>query len=119
MQNKDLDDVQPVPHLSQKAKAFWRWATTQYTLKQYDLQLLLMACEALDRCMQARKALKRNGLIYADRFGQPRARPEVKIEKDSKLVFARIISQLNLKKLPSLQAKQESEWTGIIERLNK
>ena len=67
-----------------------------YELEQHHVRLLTLACSAWDRCEQARQALKRHGLICKDRFDQPRARPEVSIERDNRLAFARMVRELSL-----------------------
>ena len=61
----------------------------EFELEEHHLKLLTAACESWDRCQQARRRLKKHGLTYADRFGQPRARPEVGIERDNRIAFAR------------------------------
>jgi hypothetical protein len=58
--------------------------------------LLRLAAEAWDRCEQARLVIAEQGLTYMDRFEQPRARPEVAIERDSRIAFARLIRELAL-----------------------
>ena len=60
------------------------------------MRLLTLASEAWDRGQQARKLLATHGLVYVDRFGAPRARPEVAIERDSRLAFARLLRELDL-----------------------
>jgi phage terminase small subunit len=55
-----------------------------------------MAAESWDRCTEAREILKREGLTFDDRFGQPKARPEVAIERDSRIAFARLLRELSL-----------------------
>ena len=67
-----------------------------WTLEDHHVRLLTAAAEAWDRCQQARKRLAKNGLTYTDRFGQPRARPEIGIERDSRLAFSRLIRELDL-----------------------
>lgn len=67
-----------------------------YELEPQHLRLLRLACEAWDRAEQARKVLRRRGLTYRDRFDQPRARPEVAIERDSRMAFARLLRELDL-----------------------
>jgi hypothetical protein len=52
--------------------------------------------EARDRQQQAREAVAEYGAVYEDRFGQPRARPEVGMERDCRLAFARLLRELNL-----------------------
>jgi hypothetical protein len=44
----------------------------------------------------AREVLDKDGLTYTDRFGAPRARPEVAIERDSRIAFARLVRELAL-----------------------
>ena len=67
-----------------------------YDLASHHVRLLILACEAWDRGQEARAALKREGLTYNNRFGQPVSRPEVGIERDSRIGFARLIRELNL-----------------------
>ena len=101
-------------HLSKHAKDFWRWALYEYQLNRDELQLLLMACEAMDRCIQARKRLAKQGLTYNDRFGQPKSRPEVAIERDSRLAFARLVKQLGLGKKLGREMTTENPWNRLV-----
>ena len=55
-----------------------------------------LACESYDRAEQARAVLSIAGTVFVDRFNQPRARPEIKIENDSRIMFARLLRELNL-----------------------
>ncbi len=103
-------------HLSKHAKGFWRWAVSEYQLNEDDLHLLTMACEAMDRCIQARKRLAKQGLTYTDRFGQPKSRPEVAIERDSRLAFARLVKQLGLRQKLSRELTIDNPFTQLMER---
>jgi len=67
-----------------------------YELEEHHLKLLTLAGEAWDRCQDARKMLDREGVTYLNKFNEPRARPEVAIERDSRLAFARILREINL-----------------------
>jgi hypothetical protein len=67
-----------------------------FDLDPHHLRLLRLACEAWDRGQEAREALAEHGSIYEDRFGQPRARPEVAIERDARISFARMLRELAL-----------------------
>ena len=60
------------------------------------MRLLTLACEAWDRAVQARVALEEHGLVFTDRFGSPRPRPELAVERDSRIAFARLVRELNL-----------------------
>jgi P27 family predicted phage terminase small subunit len=83
-------------HLSAESRTLWRELTHEYELEPHELKTLRLALEALDRATQARKALRRKGLTYEDRFGAPHARPEVAIERDSRGAFARLMKELAL-----------------------
>ena len=86
----------PPPHLSKKMKEFWSGVFELNNLQSHETLILVKACEAFDRPEQARRILKRQGLTYEDRFDQPRSRPEVAIERDSKALFAKLLGQINL-----------------------
>ncbi len=83
-------------HLSKMSRAWWRRVSIDYGLEEHHERLLTACCEAWDRMAEAREALSEHGTTYLDRFGQPRARPEVTIERDSRLAFARLVRELNL-----------------------
>jgi phage terminase small subunit len=83
-------------HLSEDAAKWWRSVNREYDLEDHHLRLLTLAAEAWDRTQQAREVLAKEGLIYTDRFNAPRARPEVSIERDSRLAFARLLRELDL-----------------------
>ena len=65
-------------------------------MESHHIRTLTLACEAWDRCAEARAILDRDGLTYADRWGAPRARPEVAVERDSRIAFARLLRELAL-----------------------
>jgi phage terminase small subunit len=68
----------------------------EYALEPHHVRLLTLAAEAWDRGAMAREALKEHGLTFNDRFGAPHARPEVAIERDSRIAFARLLRELAL-----------------------
>jgi phage terminase small subunit len=67
-----------------------------FELEQHHLRLLQLAAEAWDRAEQAREALAEHGLTFDDRFGAPHARPEVAVERDSRIAFTRLLRELDL-----------------------
>jgi hypothetical protein len=67
-----------------------------FELDSHHLRLLTLACESWDRGQEAREALSEHGLTFIDRYGSPRARPEVAIESSSSIAFARILRELSL-----------------------
>lgn len=83
-------------HLQPRTGAWWRDTLATYALEEHHERLLTLACEAWDRAEEARNALLEHGLTYIDRFGAPHARPEVAIERDSRVAFARLVRELDL-----------------------
>ena len=75
-----------------------------YELESHHLRLLQAACESWDRLQAARVVLDRDGISYVDRFNAPRARPEVAVERDAKVSFARLVRELNLDGAPGPDA---------------
>lgn len=90
------DLPQPPAHLSPEVAVWFCSVVSQFVLEDHHLRLLRAACEAWDRCQQARVILAEQGLTYLDRFGAPRSRPEIAVERDSRLAFARLVRELNL-----------------------
>lgn len=86
----------PPKHLQPATRRWWSTVVHDYDLGQHHVRLLTLASESYDRCRQARLALAKDGITYVDRFGQPRARPEVAIERDSRVAFARLLRELAL-----------------------
>ena len=94
-----------------------RWFTEvckTFDLESHHRRLLRLACEAWDAGQLAREALAEHGTVYIDRFDQPRARPEVGIERDSRTAFARLLRELGLD-LSEIEAPRGPTITkGII-----
>ena len=87
--------MKPPRHLKLATRRWFAEVCTTYELEAHHVRLLTLAGEAWDRCTQAREALG-EGLTFTDRFGAPHARPEVAIERDNRLAFARLIRELDL-----------------------
>ncbi len=86
----------PPAHLAEATQEWWHSVVADYRLEAHHLRLLQLAAEAWDRCQSARAIIDADGLAYLDRFDAPRARPEIAIERDSRLAFARLIRELDL-----------------------
>jgi P27 family predicted phage terminase small subunit len=83
-------------HLAPATQAWFASVVADYALESHHVRLLTLAAEAWDRGQQAREALAKHGLTYEDRFDQPHARPEVQIERDARIAFARLVRELGL-----------------------
>jgi phage terminase small subunit len=92
--------AQPPKHLRPDTAAWFATVIGEYELDSHHVRLLAKACDAWDRSEQAREAIAKLGMTYEDRFGAPRARPEVAIERDSRLAFARLVRELGLDVAP-------------------
>jgi hypothetical protein len=86
----------PPRYLSKRMRALWTSIFATRKLEPHEAAILLEACLSFDRAEGARKVLEGTGLTFTDRFGQPRCRPEIAIERDNRIVFAKLIKQLNL-----------------------
>jgi phage terminase small subunit len=67
-----------------------------YELDAHHERILTLAAGAWDRCEQAREALSEHGLVFSDRHGAVKARPEIAVERDSRIAFARLIREIDL-----------------------
>jgi len=94
----------PPAHLQKATKRWFSDIVAAYELESHHLRLLQAACESWDRLQAARVVLDRDGISYVDRFNAPRARPEVAVERDAKVSFARLVRELNLDGAPGPDA---------------
>jgi P27 family predicted phage terminase small subunit len=94
------DVPRPPAHLKAATKRWFRSVVDEYELTEAHVKLLTLACEAWDRCTEAREVLKAEGLTYLDRFEAPRKHPAVSIEENARMAFARILRELDLEGEP-------------------
>ncbi len=90
------NDPQPPKHLRAPTRRWWASVVADFDLDESLLKLLTLAAEAWDRGAEAREELAKHGLTFVDRFKAPHARPEVAIERDSAIRFARLMRELAL-----------------------
>jgi P27 family predicted phage terminase small subunit len=81
-------------HLRAATRRWFNEIAETFELETHHLKLLTLAAESWDRCQEARAILDREGLTFKDRYGSPRSRPEISVERDSRLAFARLIREL-------------------------
>jgi phage terminase small subunit len=86
----------PPVHLLAETQAWFNSVVAEYDLQPHHMRLLTLAAEAWDRCQAAREHLQIHGVTYVDRFNAPRTRPEIAIERDARLGFARLLRELDL-----------------------
>ena len=91
-----MAEIKAPSHLARTTKKWFRAVVSVWGLEEHHVRILIGACEAWDRGVMAREVIDREGLTYLDRFDAPRARPEIAIERDSRIAFLRSIRELDL-----------------------
>jgi phage terminase small subunit len=87
----------PAPgHLSPAMREWWDQVMVDFELDRHHLRLLEAACDAWDRMVGARSAIAEHGLTFSGKGGDPKPRPEVAVERDARLAFARLLRELDL-----------------------
>jgi P27 family predicted phage terminase small subunit len=99
-------------HLSKKTRDWWQRIVRAYEFQDFELRLLTAAGEAWDRKEIAREVIEKEGLTYLDRFKQPATRPEVAVERDSRLAFFRCMRQLALSEEPPEDRQNPLKFGG-------
>ncbi len=84
-------------YLQPATKKWWKSVVSRWILEPHHIMTLTAAATAWDRMNQARELLAKHGLTYEDpKLKRPVARPEVSIERDSRLAFVRCLRELDL-----------------------
>lgn len=96
MARQNRQDNKAPSHLREPTARWWESVLEDFLLDPHHVRLLTMAAGAWDRAQEAGEAIAEHGLTYVDRHGSPRARPECAVERDNKVLFARLIRELKL-----------------------
>ncbi len=83
-------------HLSTPSRTWWESVVSSYELEPHHIRLLTHAAESWDRAAEARKLVDKEGIVILDRFGQQKEHPATRIERDSRLTFAKLLRELAL-----------------------
>lgn len=97
--------ILPPSHLAVPTRQWFSAVLAEYALEPHHVRLLTLAAEAWDRGVMAREALAEHGMTYLDRFDQPKSRPEIAVERDSRVAFARLLRELGLDLEPSNESR--------------
>lgn len=83
--------------LSTEAGTWWKRLTNEYEISD-DAGLLLLetAMQAFDRLRECQAAIKRDGQMVLDRFGQRKAHPLLPAERDARAQMLTALKALNL-----------------------
>jgi P27 family predicted phage terminase small subunit len=88
-------------HLRPDTKAWWLYVHSNWRLEAHHSRLFEMACDAWDRYHEAREILARDGIVIGGRQAAVRPHPAIAIERDNRIIFAKLIAQLSLDGEPS------------------
>jgi P27 family predicted phage terminase small subunit len=98
----------PPAHLGPDGRRLWRNVLREYRMDEgHSLELLRLACEAIDRAEQARVVIAAEGMTIEGRFGA-KTHPAVQIERDSAIRASRLLRELGLLDVP--EARPPSRW---------
>ncbi len=83
-------------YLKVATKAWIQRILADYELESHHVKILIMAGECWERIIQARERIKKEGAYFTDRWGCPKSHPALADERNNRIVFARLIRELNL-----------------------
>jgi P27 family predicted phage terminase small subunit len=86
----------PPKHLSKASKVWFKKVVATWTLDDHHVKLLVSACEALDRAEEARQTLEKDGTYFRNHKGDIVRHPAFAVEHNSRIVFARLLRELDL-----------------------
>ena len=83
-------------HLRTATRAWWRSVDENFELDDHHRHLLTAACECLDRVIETREVLAKEGSYFTDRHGARKVHPAVNVARDNHALFTRILRELQL-----------------------
>ena len=86
----------PPKHLKADGRALWRSVHRDFVLEDWQLRVLVAACDAMDRMVQAREVLDAEGLTVDHEKHGLRPHPCVSIERDARTAMLRALRELGL-----------------------
>lgn len=95
---------------STDARRLWRRTVDEFDLQEHHLALLEQACKCVDRLVEARDVLDRDGITTTDRYGAQKQHPAIAVERDSRIALARLVRDLGLDVEPSGQREPGRSW---------
>ncbi len=103
-------------HLTPARKRLYRQLVADYALEReaHALETLRLACEALDRCDQARDLIAEHGVMLTDRFGQLKPNPALALERDSRIAAFRGFRELSLDATEVVESRLPRAGTGAL-----
>jgi phage terminase small subunit len=92
-----MSDLPTPPDHLNGSRHFWTAVLTEWELSAPEIEILALACSALDRADSARKAVRRQGAVLeAPPHGSLRVNPSVTIARNEALTAAKLLKELKL-----------------------
>lgn len=92
---------EPPAHLGEAAKAWFRRIVEEFSFEsEAEWKLLEEAAGCIDRIEQARRAIRRHGLLVKGGTGGLKPNPATIIERDCRVLLCRITRELRLNEPP-------------------
>jgi phage terminase small subunit len=83
--------------LKATGRRFWKNVLSEYELSEtHDLERLCMAAKCLDDLAMAEKRVKDDGMFTKNRYGNVVEHPGLKMIRDMRLLFIKIVRELAL-----------------------
>lgn len=76
--------------------------------ESHDFTRLDLLAHTFDQILECQNTIEKEGIFIKDRFMQPRENPALKSQRDLKVVFCRIIRELNLDLQPGKEPRVPS-----------
>ncbi len=95
------ENIQMPSHLSENSKKIWKSVVPSNARTSHRKVLILAALESLDRAEEARLIIAEEGMLLpAGERTIAHVHPLLKVERDSRALFAKLWNQLNLQYEP-------------------
>src|SRR5215510_13231154 len=91
------DFIRPARPLGKHGTELWRSVNREYRMEDWaGSEMLLQACEALDRVSECSDEIKRKGVLIRSANGDVRKNPLLKIELAARAFVDRTLARLGL-----------------------
>lgn len=87
--------------LSETSRKWWRACLDTFDFQAPDLAILEEACRALDRALEARAQVEKDGVFIQTHVGL-KQHPGILLERDSITLWSRLVRDLHLPSAPEV-----------------
>ncbi len=89
--------MKPPSRLKATGRKFWKRANKETVYEEsHDTERLEIGCKCLDDIREAEDQVKLDGMFIKDRYGCIREHPAIKVIRDNRIIFLRVIRELGL-----------------------